>query len=364
MTAEIFKDKASPALEQARRLQAAADIFNTHLFDGALPPTMLRLGIRRGARGTYFPRKFVDENGNHLDCIQLNSTDATERPLIELMSTLVHEQCHQYICRVLNGGAATGGHGAEWRKKMTELGLPPIRIGSTWRQATHSISPNGAYANCFRANLQLLEKLPWQELAKDATKGRATRLDKVCFRCPSCSSKAWARSSAELLCGTCTTASPLSLIWMIPEVEAVGGGGKGSTSRSSASRTDYPEPSTTPGLPVWTEEAGRRLRLDCGIDHPPQNTLEALIVMLHGINKRDPELLNAWLESVDKAERKDSDRHRSRIYKGRARILHPDAGGHEESFKVLQIAYRMLNWDKITADEIRTATDREASDVG
>ena len=146
---------------------------------------MLRLGIKKNARGTFFPDKFTDEQGNKLDCIQLNSTDAATRTLIELLSTLVHEQCHQYICRVINQGAATGGHGVEWRRKMDELGLPPIRIGSTWRQATHEIDPDGAYATCFRNNLTELERLPWQELARESTRGRATGLDKVKFTCPS-----------------------------------------------------------------------------------------------------------------------------------------------------------------------------------
>ena len=366
--ADLSRTSTSPALEQARRLQAAADIFNRELFDGALPPTMLRLERQKASRGYYSPDKFTDSQGNKLDCITLNSTDAAERPLIELLSTLVHEQCHQYICRIVNEGAATGGHGVEWRRKMDELGLPPIRIGSTWRQATHSIDSDGAYANCFTANLAELQRLPWQELARDAARGRASGLDKVRFQCPSCSSKAWARAAAKLLCGTCTTASPLNLVWMIPEVEAVGGGGKGSASRATASRTDYPEPSQTPGLPVWTDDLGRTLRLHCGIDHPPQNKGDALGVLLFGVQRRDPELLDKWIESISKEERLGSQEMQKRIYKHRARLLHPDAHPDakdeerehlSEAFKVLQVAYRMLDWDKVTPEEARTAAAKE-----
>jgi hypothetical protein len=362
---DLSRTGTSPALEQARRLQAAADIFNRELFDGALPPTMLRLERQKASRGYYSPNKLIDEHGNKLDAITLNSTDAAERPLIELLSTLVHEQCHQYICRVINEGAATGGHGVEWRQKMIELGLPPIRIGATWRQATHSIYPDGAYANCFRDNLSELERLPWQELAKDAARGRARGLDKVRFQCPSCGSKAWARAAAELLCGTCTTASPLNLIWMIPEVEAVGGGGKGSAARATATRTDYPEPSTTPGLPVWTDELGRALRLHCGIDHPPQTQIDALIVLVFGVQRRDPQLFDEWVESFSAQHRQGSSEMQKRIYKHRARLLHPDSHPDAtdkerehlgEAFKCLQIAYRMSDWDNVTADDVRTAS--------
>ena len=327
----LTRTATSPALEQARRLQAAADIFNRELFGNKLPPTMLRLERQKTSRGYYSPNKFADEQGNTLDCITLNSTDAADRPLIELLSTLVHEQCHQFVCRVVNEGAATGGHGPEWRKKMEQLGLPPIRIGPTWRMATHSIDPAGAYVNCFRNNLAELERLPWQELAKDAVRGRATGLDKVRFQCSSCGSKAWARASAELLCGTCSTTS--QLVVMLPEVRAEGGSGSGGGTAARPVRTDYPEPSTTPGLPVWTDELGRALRVHCGIDHPPQNVAEAATVLTHGLSDLEFSLDPQSPEFSDQLKRN---------YRERAKVLHPDAGGHEEAFKVLQIAFRML----------------------
>ena len=74
--------------------------------------------------------------------------------------------------------------------------------------ATHSIDPDGALQSqpCGIAAVQ------WQELAKDAARGRATGLDKVRFR-------AWARASAELLCGTCRNTARLMV--MLLEVEAV-----------------------------------------------------------------------------------------------------------------------------------------------
>ncbi|KZR86520.1 SprT-like family protein [Synechococcus sp. MIT S9509] len=158
----------SPALATARRLQAAADLFNRELFNNQLPSTMLRLQNKKGCNGFYSPNKFIDADGRQLDCITLNSTTAIDRPLIELLSTLVHEQCHQYVCEVVNHKAATGGHGPEWRNVMNNLGLPPIRVGATWRgPATHSIDPDGLFARCFRTHASELEAMSWQELAMD-----------------------------------------------------------------------------------------------------------------------------------------------------------------------------------------------------
>ena len=343
----------SPALATARRLQQAADLFNRELFNGQLPSTMLRLQNKKGCNGYYSPNKFIDADGRQLDCITLNSTTAIDRPLIELLSTLVHEQCHQYVCAIVNRKAATGGHGPEWRAEMQRLGLPPIRVGATWRgPATHSIDPDGLFARCFRTHAAELEAMPWQELARDAVRGRAKGLDKVRFQCPSCGQKAWARAAAELVCGTCTT--PDHLVVMIPEFRAEGGAAGGGRTRS---RDHYPEPTQTPPLPVWTDALGREMRLHTGLDHPPQDHIESLIVMLFGVNQRAPQLIDELCSAAKAKDQKRFDAALKAVWKHRASVLHPDAGGSEEAFKCLQIAKRMLDQYKgnPSDDDIRTA---------
>ena len=345
----------SPALITARRLQNAADLFNRELFGGRLPPTMLRLQNKKGCNGFYSPNKFIDADGCELDCITLNSTTAIDRPLSELLSTLVHEQCHQYVCAVVNHKASTGGHGPDWRNVMTNLGLPPIRVGATWRgPATHSIDPDGLFARCFRTHASELEAMPWQELARDATKGRATGLDKVRFECPSCGQKAWARAAAELVCGTCTTSD--HLVVMLPEFRAEGGAGTGGHGRATASREHYPEPTQTPPLPVWTDELGREMRLHTGLDHPPQDPFEALLVMLFGVVQRAPVLFDDLVAAASPTADVESWAQALKaIWKHRASVLHPDAGGSEEAFKCLQIAKRMLDKCQSRAEDVRTA---------
>ena len=119
---------------------------------------------------------------------------------------------------------------------------------------------------------------------------------------------------------------------MLPEFRAEGGAGTGGHGRATASREHYPEPTQVASLPVWTDELGRALRLHCGIDHPPQSDGEAAVVMNHGLDL-------AYRLHLTSPQLPDE---LKRNYKLRARMLHPDTGGHEESFKVLQIAYRML----------------------
>ena len=46
------------------------------------------------------------------------------------------------------------------------------------------------------------------------------------------------------------------------------------------------------------------------------------------------------------------------IYKHRAKLLHPDMeGGSEVAFKALQVAHRMLDWDAVTEEQAREASE-------
>ena len=230
MTATLTRPQ-SPAIEQAKRLALAFEVFNDELFSGVLPPVMLQLRNKPGSYGYFQPRKWSSKRGDELDVISLDSVTAAERPLIELLSTLDHELCHQAEFE-RQDRRATGGHGKGWRALMHAVGLPPVQIGSTWRQATHRIEPGGPFDLAFQKNRQILEALPWQECIRSATRGRG--VDKVKFQCPECGSNAWARGAAELLCGTCST--PRRLVVMIPEFRPEGGGGKGSGKAATAKR--------------------------------------------------------------------------------------------------------------------------------
>ena len=320
---------SSSATEQANRLSLAFDIFNTELFDGELSPVMLTVSHKAGSYGYFQPSKWKSSNGLLVDVINLDSKTATDRPLIELLSTLVHEMAHQYVCRVINGGTASGGHGPDWRKIMDRVGLPPIKIGSTWRQATHSIEVGGAFEQAFHKHQSELQTLPWKECIREINRG--VGVDRVKFHCDRCGSNAWARPAALLLCGNCSTTD--ELVEMVPEVRAEGGGGKGSGKAATAKREHYPEPTCTPGLPVWTDALGREMRTHTGLDHPPTNEPEALMVMCHGLDFMEYGL---HLLSPQFAA------NLKRNYLLRCKALHPDAGGSEVAFKSLQAAYRIL----------------------
>ena len=330
---------SSPATEQANRLSLAFDIFNTELFNGELSPVMLTVSHKAGSYGYFQPSKWKSSNGQLVDVINLDSKTATDRPLIELLSTLVHEMAHQYVRRVINGGMASGGHGPDWRKIMVRVGLPPVKIGSTWRQATHSIEVGGAFEQAFHKHQSELQTLPWKECIKEINRGNG--VDRVKFHCDRCGSNAWARPAALLLCGNCSTTD--ELVEMVPEFRAEGGGGKGSGKAATAKREHYPEPTCTPGLPVWTDELGREMRTHTGLDHPPTTGGEALTVMVHGL-KIDAETMHKARCASDEGNFPERfGEVLKQLYIQRCKVLHPDVdGGSEVAFKSLQVAYRIL----------------------
>ena len=278
--------RRSPAIDQMQRLVEAYDIFNAELFDNQLPPVWLDLRNKPGSYGYFQPNKWKDAEGNLLDVLSLDSKTAAERPLIELLSTLVHEMAHSYDFTVVNERRRKPTHSVEWRREMLRVGLPPIAIGSTWHSATHRIDPDGLFAKVFAKHQATLQALPWQECIGVATRGRG--VDKTKFQCPRCGSNAWARAAALLLCGDCSTAS--ELVEMLPEYRPQGGGGKGGAGRATGKREHYPEPTGVPGLPVWTDDLGRELRTHTGVEHPPTNREEALVVFLFGVAIRSSEL--------------------------------------------------------------------------
>ena len=327
---------ASPALEQFGRLQAAADLFNRELFNGSLPPVFITMTNKPGCYGFFSPNRYRSRQGQVLDQIALDATTAIERPLPELLSTLVHEQCHQAIYE-MGSRQTIPGHNAAWRALMTNLGLPPVQVGRTWRLATHRIDPDGRFMQVVEAHRAELQELPWQEASRAATRGKGTGSDRVRFQCPSCGGNAWARPSAELLCGTCSTTA--FLVRMLPETKASNGG---RTTAPADPETEYPEPIRMPGLPVFTTEMARELRLHTGIDHPPTTHVEAVQVMTFGMQDRAPDLLAELRSATDRKDYPAVMAALKAVYRHRCQLLHPDVGGSEVAFKSLQAAYMLL----------------------
>lgn len=81
---------------EAKALQTAFDFMNQRLFDGCLPSVMILLHRHRGAKGFFRPESFEgrEDQGFKLHEIAMNPDCFVGRSDMEILSTLVHEQCH------------------------------------------------------------------------------------------------------------------------------------------------------------------------------------------------------------------------------------------------------------------------------
>ncbi|HBL4937193.1 TPA: SprT-like domain-containing protein, partial [Escherichia coli] len=79
-------------------LQQAFDFYNQRLFDGELPDCLITFQRGKNTMGYFSYRRFVaaDGSGRMIDEIALNPEYFPVYPLIEVMQTLVHEQCHMW----------------------------------------------------------------------------------------------------------------------------------------------------------------------------------------------------------------------------------------------------------------------------
>jgi len=329
-----------PSLQISEQLNESYDLFNQELFDGRLPLVWLGLINKPGCYGYFKPNQWENREGVVVDVIALDSGTATSRPLEELLSTLVHEMAHASVFHCSNGRASTGGHGRAWRAEMKRLGLPPLRIGRTWDHATHSIDPNGAFHAAFLKHRKRLQELPWRECVRAAAKGTDKR-DRARFQCPLCTFNAWARPTGRLFCGFCTT--PEGLVGMLSDEGPAPSPSPGGTSGAKAPRTHYPEPRGAVSLPPWTDEIGRELRLHTGIDHPPQDIGDALIVLTFGVKQRRPELAQNLPRALESKDQDAIAKALREVWIHRCQVLHPDVeGGSEIAFKALQTAHSMV----------------------
>ncbi len=204
MQRTLQKDK--PTLQQFHAYQAAYDYFNESLFCGTLRPCLLNFrGRSKRNLGLFFPSRWSRSDGTATHEIALNP-DVLKRALVETMSTLVHEMCHQW--QEDFGEPPKGNyHNRQWSQKMESIGLAPSNTGEpggkkTGRQMTHYVMRDGAFDRAWRAMPKSV-LLPW--LSGEAPKtapAPSKNKNKVNYVCK-CGNRVWGKSELLIQCGIC-----------------------------------------------------------------------------------------------------------------------------------------------------------------
>lgn len=200
-------------------LEEAFSHFNDRLFDNTLPSVLLTLRNHPRSRGYFRSKPFVNRRDEEIktDEIALCANSFSDRTDKQILSTLVHEMCH--LWQYTFGSPSRGWHNRQWAEKMLEIGLHPSDSGfpggaMTGQKITHFIVEGGRFDDAAQELLETGWKLQWQEgtpqVAAAAVPGsnglatpRSKRQTRKKFICGRCNMAAWAKFSANLVCGSC-----------------------------------------------------------------------------------------------------------------------------------------------------------------
>lgn len=185
----------------SQKMVEAFDFFNEKLFESTLDRPIVTFQRRRGAYGYFAVDRFISkETGRKNHELALNP-DEFERSDKKVLSTLVHEMCHEW--QQLFGKPSRGGyHNKEWADKMEEVGLMPISNtgGRTGQKCSHDIVDGDAFDLLADELINSGFKIDWTSFAVEPVKKPKS---KVKYTCHPCKINAWAKPETRLICGEC-----------------------------------------------------------------------------------------------------------------------------------------------------------------
>ena len=210
----------TPSLTIYSEMQHAFSHLNRTLFGGKLPEVVLSLQRKANVRGYYSPSRYRkkgaeegdllalalgEEDDFSLDEIALNPDMLLHRSDKESLSTLAHEQVHQWV-EQFTSGARRGHHCKRWAAKMKEIGLQPSSTGEpggkeTGSSVTHYIIQGGAFDRAAEALLKTGFRFAWGSVAALPKEGKAGK--RVKYVCPACGAAVWGKADLNLQCLDC-----------------------------------------------------------------------------------------------------------------------------------------------------------------
>lgn len=189
------------------KFQAAYDHFNKVIWKGKLPSDVLLTIVQHKTAYGYFRHDAVKVNKKGpgskepaiVHEIALNPLHFN-RPIEEVLSTLVHEQAHLWQAEFGNPGKSH--HNKEWADKMEEVGLMPSSTGQeggkrTGRKVSHYIIPGGAFDKAMK---KCKIKFNLTGIAVEQVKKGSNRTK---YTCPECGLNAYGKPELNITCGEC-----------------------------------------------------------------------------------------------------------------------------------------------------------------
>jgi predicted SprT family Zn-dependent metalloprotease len=156
-----------PTEDAYEQMQYAFDFYNKSLFDGDLRQCLITFHRASRALGYFSPERFSSKDGSKTDEIAINIAYFAVSTFEDLMSTLVHEQCHSRIHQLGLDGRRSY-HNKEWANLMESIGLMPSSTGlpggkKLGEKVSHYIMPGGQFEHATRQLKQSGFDVSWYD---------------------------------------------------------------------------------------------------------------------------------------------------------------------------------------------------------
>ena len=159
------KLKDHPTLDFYTLFCKAFEHFNAQLFSNRLPAVIITMQRLNKTMGYFSKDRWSDAKGNTTHEIAINPAYFASHKLIEILQTIVHEQCHLWQEEFGTPSRRTY-HNKEWADKMESLGLMPSDTGAPGGKRTGQHMgdypiPGGAFLQACNSLLKDGFKLNW-----------------------------------------------------------------------------------------------------------------------------------------------------------------------------------------------------------
>jgi predicted SprT family Zn-dependent metalloprotease len=189
------------------KMQYAYDYFNENLFENELPQCMITLQRKNGAYGYYKKCAFTNSENETIAEIALNPNEFN-RPIKDILSTLVHEQAH-LLHDVRGYVSRRGFHSKNWCEIMKGIGLQAVSCkdgqdcDTGGAKMTHRILEGDIFDTTCD---DLLEEVSF-DLTNiiEIKEKKEKKTTKYIYICSECHEEVTAkREGLKLICGSCS----------------------------------------------------------------------------------------------------------------------------------------------------------------
>lgn len=189
------------------KMQYAYDYFNEKLFNNELPQCMITLQRKNGAYGYYKKNAFTNSKNENIAEIALNPNEFN-RPIKDILSTLVHEQAH--LLHDIRGYVSRRGfHSKNWCEIMKDVGLQPVNCkdgqdcDTGGAKMTHRILEGDIFDSICD---DLLKEVTFDLTSIIEIKEKKEKKNtKFIYVCPECNEDVTCkRNDKRIICGDCS----------------------------------------------------------------------------------------------------------------------------------------------------------------